>query len=229
MKLPALITAIILTANSCFAGNTFTDEDNKPSNLTGVVKDGKIEVKITRRLYWTDKPAYPVTVSLKAEDGTLFLTQKITEGNTVTFSGAIRRGNFRIYSDIAKESGYWPAIGGKVSIAADGSISLTPQPIEHQLRMTLLEPKQLAEIAAKRPTLKWEPVAGAQSYTITWIELQGRFRKIVNKKEDIPVNASEWTFDFDVVPNRTYEWIVVALDKDRKRFAYFASGYFVTK
>jgi hypothetical protein len=43
------------------------------------------------------------------------------------------------------------------------------------------------------------------------------------------VNASEWTFDFDAVPNRTYEWIVVALDKDGKRYAYHASGYFVTK
>jgi hypothetical protein len=229
MKLLTLLPALLLTLNGCFAGTAYTDEETKPSNTTGVVKDGKIEVKITRRLLWTGKPAYPVTVSLKAEDGSLFLTQKITEGSTVTLSGAIRRGNFKIYSDIAKDTGYWPAFGGKVAIGADGSISLTPQPIEHQLRMTLLAPKQLEELTAKRPTLKWEPVAGAQSYTITWIELQGKFRKIVNKKEDIAVNASEWTFDTDVVPGRTYEWIVVALDKDGKRFAYYASGYFVTK
>jgi hypothetical protein len=95
--------------------------------------------------------------------------------------------------------------------------------------MTLLSPINFEVPKTLRPTLKWQPIAGAQSYTVSWFELQGKFRKIVNKKEDIPVNATEWTFDADVVGGRTYEWQVVAFDKDGKRFAYFASGYFTTK
>ena len=229
MKLLHLLAALFLTISASFAGTDYLDEETKPTSLMGAVKDGKVEVKLTRRLLWNGKPAYPVTISLQAEDGNLFLTQKITEGSAVTLSGFVRRGNFKIYSDIAKDSGYWPTFGGKVAIGADGSIALTPQPIEHPLRMTLLAPAKFEVVTAPRPTLKWQPVTGAQSYTISWFELEGKFRKIKNKKEDIPVNASEWTFDADLVSGRTYEWQVFAFDKDGKRFAYFASGYFLRR
>gem|GEM_PF-5284694 len=229
MKLLNLLAALFFTVNGSLAGTDYLDEETKATSSIGTLKNGRVEVKLTRRILWTGEPVYPVTVSLQAEDGTLFLTQKITEGSAVVLSGPIRRGNFKIYSSIEKESGYWPCYGGKVAIGADGSIALTPQPLEHQLKMTLLAPGKLETVSVARPVLKWKPVDGAESYTISWFELQGKFRKIVNKKEDLSVNASEWTFDTDVVPGRTYEWIVVAFDKEGKRFAYFASGYFETK
>ncbi len=229
MKLSALLFAFLLLSDQCPADSGNAGEDTTPATSKGAVKNGKIEVRISRRIQWTSQPVYPVTVSLKAEDGSLFLTQKVMDGDRVELSGLVRRGTFKIYSDIDKDSGYWPSFGGKVVIGADGSISTTPQPIEHQLKMTLLTPVKLETVTAARPTLKWKALEGAKSYTVSWFEEESKFRKILNRKEDIAVAGTEWTFETDLVSNRTYEWLVVAFDKDGKRIGYFASGYFLTK
>lgn len=229
MKLHYLLPLCFLIASAFLKAENSINEESVPTTLVGAVKDGKVELKLNRRISWTKEPCYPLKISLLDGKRVPVVTSTVENGTTVELCGFLSPGKYTIYSEVDKASGYWGSYGGTVSVAEDGRISIQPQPIQHSLKMKLIAPSQMELVVVARPTLLWEPVEGAKSYTIRWFEEEPATRKVLSQKQNIKVTDPGWAFDVDVVPLRTYEWQVDAYDEAGVRIAYFASGYFRTE
>ena len=146
-------------------------------------------------------------------------------------------GKYRLHSKLKGGFGhpqYWNAPGSRFEIKNDGIIKIWPREIYHKFKMELIEPANLVIIKFKKPTLKWKGVEGAKYYKVTWLE-----EKIypngnpeidfdVIRKKSIKTNNTSYSISEPLIPNRRYEWHVIAYDEDGGEFAYFASGYFWT-
>lgn len=180
-------------------------------------------------------PIYPVYISIiKTLEHEPFektvKTVVLEYGNQFSIEAQLKPGLYQIVSSLDpqrdkcySDNKYWCAFGPFIRIEEDGKSATQVNELVHLLKMTLLHPKNKSIINENQPTLEWEPVAGAEYYTVSWqCENPLRF------EPDIKVTEPQYTFREDVSRGADYKWSVKAYDKNGDQIAYYSSFFFRT-
>jgi hypothetical protein len=191
------------------------------------LEDG-FEFKTKGDFTFAEEPSLPMTFRLFDEAGRSN-SQLIKTGTSYNISMKLKPGRYRIETETADDDKYWGCPGGYLTVEDDGTMSIWAQPIRFQLKMTPISPVELVEINELRPALKWQPVQGAFSYLVRWFEQDPETGRAVNRGHATVEGENSWTFNFDLISNRTYEWMVFARDESGSQFAYHASSAFKTQ
>jgi len=79
-----------------------------------------------------------------------------------------------------------------------------------------------------RPTLKWKKYPEAHSYYLSWFEIDPVTKSSIKAKQHIKTEDTEYKFKEDLVPNRIYQWQIVAHDKEGRMMTAVMSPNFYT-
>jgi hypothetical protein len=149
-------------------------------------------------------------------------TVVLKDGNQVSIEAQLKPGMYQIISSLDpkkdtcfSDSKYWCAFGPFIRIEEDGNSTTQYKELVHLLKMTLLYPKNKSIISEIQPTLKWEPVAGAAYYTVSW-----QCEKPLRFEPNIKVTESQYTFREDVYRGADYQWSIEAYNKNGDKIAY---------
>jgi membrane-associated protease RseP (regulator of RpoE activity) len=98
----------------------------------------------------------------------------------------------------------------------------------HLKKMTVLspDPKGTAVVADKRPTLVWQPLPGASSYQVYWLVEPAPH--VVASQVHEHTTATRFQMTEDAIPDRRYEWGVMAFGPDGRQLGYWSAAYFYT-
>ncbi|MBN1473034.1 MAG: hypothetical protein JW914_00320 [Syntrophaceae bacterium] len=181
---------------------------------------------------WVEEPSWPVSVSIIDKNHRNIASLTITSDMPFTICAYLRPGEYYIFSSLPykdQPSTYWDAYGPRIQISKDQEPLFSGYPtIKHKKKIIPLYPIKYEEVSVKRPTLKWEPFAGAYFYSVGWFEKDGLNGRVIKTKQKLKTKIPQYTFDEDLIPNRTYEWFVSAYDKFNQNIAYYSSCYFKT-
>jgi hypothetical protein len=180
-------------------------------------------------------PVYPVYISIietleRKPFEKIVKTVVLNDGDQFSIEAQLKPGMYQIVSSLDpkkdtcfSDSKYWCAFGPFIRIEEDGQSTTQYKELVHLLKMTLLYPKNKSTINENQPTLKWETVAGAAYYTVSW-----QCEKPLRFEPDIKVTESHYTFREDVYRGADYKWSVEAYNKNGDKIAYYSSFIFRT-
>lgn len=198
-------------------------------------KPGTYRFTFSDRVRFSREPAYPVRVEIRpAREIEPTHGVLVAKGEPFRLEADLAPGEYIIGSRIPDNwppRRYWDSTSLRLSIDESGHARLDEgRGLLHLLVMRSTSPDHMAVVEEKRPVLRWEPIEGAVRYGITsLIEEDLRTRKVIRYLDGAPMEGTEYAVEVDLAPGRVYEWSVAAVDASGEDFAYFSTGYFVTR
>jgi hypothetical protein len=212
----------LVDAGQASVWNTPNQEDRQLDS----VGEG-FEFKINQDFTFIREASLPLTVKIHGSEGVAY-SKTVGEGTSYDLSCVLKPRRYRIKAEPFDDKKYWGCPGGYVTIKEDGTMSSWAQKVVFRMKMEPIAPINRVELDEARPTLKWQPIGGAKSYRIGWFEHDSDTHEVINRGVAEAGGRTDWTFDFDLVEGRTYEWSVDAIDGSGERFAYYSASYFKT-
>jgi len=205
----------------------------KTAKLAPASQNGKFIYEQKGTIRFSAEPQYPVYIFIRKEtdDETSPEPEQtviISEGNQYTIQADLAPGDYEIKSALDpkddccnNEEKYWGAFGGRIHIHKDGNAEIEEQEIIHYLKMRILSPLGKNPVTEKRPTLRWDPVPGADHYKVDW-------RCDKNDFGHARTTSPEFTFGKDIEPAAVYHWDVEAINHSGEKIAYYSEPSFKT-
>ncbi|MCA9491600.1 MAG: PDZ domain-containing protein [Myxococcales bacterium] len=158
---------------------------------------------------WGGAPAWPVTVTLTNGVEVVAATVVTTDA-AFSIEADVGPGVWRVVSDVSRDAdrSWWTALGPYLDVEPSGLASCASNcmGLQHARKMEVSAPSWSEAVTEARPSLSWKPVPGADHYGVRWFELPTESRR----KPTEAVHGTTWTFPFDVVQGRVYQWDVEA-------------------
>jgi hypothetical protein len=188
----------------------------------------------TGRVGFTQEPAFPVLVTLTDYAHQPVVTMIVTSSAPFILSRNLIPGSYRLESNVGptRQMIYWAALGPQLFIDSDGNVTagntLYGRDLVHEKMLTVLapDPTGTTTITDKRPLLKWRPLEGAIYYQVDWI-VEDAPHHIVGHGHG-ETTKTQFRLTEDTVPNRQYEWSVLAFGSHKERLGYWTSALFYT-
>ncbi|MCB9687668.1 MAG: PDZ domain-containing protein [Alphaproteobacteria bacterium] len=176
---------------------------------------------------WAGAPAWPVTVTLTNDVDAAAATVVVSSDATFRIEAEVGPGVWHVSSDVSSEAdgSWWSSLGPFLDVEASGRVSCVSNCImglHHVRKMALSGPARGEVVTEARPVLGWEPVPGADHYGVRWFELPTESGRM---KPAEPVRGTTWTFPFDVVQGRVYQWDAEAYDASGERIARMGGSF----
>lgn len=205
----------------------------KTVKLAPSSQSGKFIYVHSGKIRFSADPQYPVYISIRKEvhDGPPSEPEQIitiSSGDQYTIEANLEPGEYEIHSSFnpkdercSDDGKYKGAFGGHIRIRKNGQSKTEEQPIIYYLKMRIISPANNSLVTEKRPTLRWEPVPGANHYKVDWR----------NDKRDFGherTTSPEFTFGKDIEPATAYHWEVEAINKSGEKIAYYCEASFKT-
>ncbi len=205
----------------------------KTVKLAPSSQSGKFIYVHSGKIRFSADPQYPVYISIRKEvhDGPPpepEQTITISSGDQYTIEANLEPGEYEIHSSFnpkdeccSDDGKYKGAFGGHIRIRKNGQSKTEEQPIVYYLKMEIISPDNKSLVTEKRPTLRWEPIPGADHYKVDW---RNDKREFGHERTIRP----EFTFSKDIEPDTVYHWEVEAINKTGEKIAYYGESSFKT-
>jgi hypothetical protein len=205
----------------------------KTVKLAPSSQSGKFLYVHSGKIRFSADPQYPVYISIRKEvhDGPPPEPEKIitiSGGDQYTIEADLEPGEYEIHSSFnpkdeycSDDGKYKGAFGGHIRIRKNGQSKTEEQPIIYYLKMRIISPDNKSFVTEKRPTLRWEPVPGADHYKVNWR----------NDKRDFGherTTSPEFIFGKDIEPDMVYHWEIEVINKTGEKIAYYGESSFQT-
>jgi hypothetical protein len=193
---------------------------------------GTYAFSYTGTVAFSQEPAFPVTVAVTDFKHTPFLKIPVNDSNPFTISADLPPGGYWLESSVApaKDALYWSSQLDQVFIDPSGmeTIHSMSGVLLHQKKITVLSPnwKGTETLTEKRPLLVWQPLPGAAAYEVRWLEEPAP--QVISTSGGGHTDATQFRMTEDTIPNRRYEWSVMALDVTGWQIGYWSAAYFYT-
>ncbi|MBI1849136.1 MAG: sigma-70 family RNA polymerase sigma factor [Planctomycetes bacterium] len=194
---------------------------------------GTFQLAITGRVTWSREPAWPVDVGLRrASDREVVTSSRVDNDAPFTLDADLSPGEYSIESTLpnnAPPKRYMDAWGGRIWINDDGTAVVEMTKIHHLLFLKLLSQQEWAEVAEKRPTVRWTTAEGASSYVVNVIETDRFTRQVISSAIMPRLTVPAYEFASDLVAGHSYQVNFSAFDDAGTLIGHGSGNFYAIK